>query len=76
MPRYFFHEHVRGERTEDLRGTILPDDHAARHQAVQQMPANLKKSELDAHDTYLATEVSNGNKILFIVRGKIVVEIR
>ncbi|MBV9462183.1 MAG: hypothetical protein JO141_32345 [Bradyrhizobium sp.] len=74
MPRYFFHEHVRGERTEDPRGTILSDDHAARHQAVQRMPANLKKAQLDAHDTYLATEVSNGNKTLFVVRGKVIVE--
>lgn len=60
MPRYFFHEYVRGERNADPQG--------------QQMPANLKKAELDAHDTYLATEVSNGNKTLFVVRGKVVVE--
>lgn len=76
MPRFFFREHVRGRTTEDLIGRELLDDDAARHEAVQQLPAKLKKAEEDAHDTHVATEVTNGNKTLFVVRGKIIVENR
>lgn len=74
MPRYFFHEHVRGQRTEDPRGTLLPDDGAACHKAVQRMPAGLKKAERRSQNTYITTEVTNGNRSLYAVRGKVVVE--
>lgn len=74
MPRYFFHQHVRGQRTEDPRGTLLPDDGAACHMAVQRTPASLKKAEQDSDNTYVTTEVTNGDKTLFFVRGKVVIE--
>ncbi|WP_162268349.1 DUF6894 family protein [Bradyrhizobium sp. DASA03076] len=76
MPRYFFREHVRGQTTEDPQGTQFRDDSEACHQAVLRMPANLKKAEKRSHDTHVATEVTNGNRTLFVVRGKVVVERR
>ena len=76
MPRYFFHKYVRGQRTEDPQGTLLPDDGAACHKAVQQTPASLKKAEQDCQNTNVATEVTNGDRALFIVRGKVTVENR
>jgi hypothetical protein len=76
MPRYFFHEHVRGQKTEDPRGTLLPDDGAACHKAVQRTPASLKKAEQESRNTYVTTEVTNGNRTLFVVRGKVIVEKR
>jgi hypothetical protein len=74
MPRYFFHQYVRGQRTEDPRGILLPDDGAACHKAVQQTPASLKEAAQDCHYTHVATEVTDGHRTLFIVRGKVIVE--
>lgn len=74
MRRYFFHQHVRGQKTEDPRGTPFPTDDAACHRAVQRTPANLKRAENASHDTYVATEITDGRRTLFIVRGKVTVE--
>jgi hypothetical protein len=76
MPRYFFHQHVRGQKTEDPLGTLLPTDGAACHRAVQRTPAGLKRAEQHSRNTYVATEVTNGNRTLFVVRGTVVVEKR
>jgi hypothetical protein len=74
MPRYFFHHHVRGQRTEDPRGTLLPADDAACHRAVQWTPACLKKAQQHSSNTHVATEVTRGNRTLFVVRGTVIVE--
>jgi hypothetical protein len=74
MPRYFFHQHVRGLKTEDPRGALLPTDGAACQRAVQRTPGSLKRAELESKNTYVATEVTNGKRTLFIVRGKVTVE--
>ena len=74
MPRYFFHQHVRGRKTEDPRGTLLPGDGAACHWAMQRTPARLKSAEQDSHNTYVATEVTDGKRTLFVVRGTVTVE--
>jgi hypothetical protein len=74
MPRYFFHQHVRGQKTVDPRGTLLPTDGAACHRAVQRTPAGLKRAELEFKNTYVATEVTNGSRTLFVVRGSVIVE--
>jgi hypothetical protein len=76
MPRYFFHQLVRGQKTEDPRGTLLPTDGAACHRAVRRTPARLRRAEQEAHNTYVATEVTNGNRTLFVVRGTVIVEER
>ena len=74
MPRYFFHQHVRGQKTEDPRGTLLPGDGAACHKAVQRTPARLKRAEVNSKNTYVATEVTDGKRTLFVVRGPVIVE--
>jgi hypothetical protein len=74
MPRYFFHQHVRGQKIEDPRGTLLPTDGAACHRAVQLTPACLKRAEQHSHNTHVATEVTSGNRTLFVVRGTVIVE--
>jgi hypothetical protein len=74
MPRYFFHQHVRGQRTEDTRGKLFPSDRAACHQASQRMPAHLKRAAERFRNTYVATEVTNGSRTLFVVRGTVIVE--
>jgi hypothetical protein len=52
MPRYCFHEHVRGQKTEDLRGKLFPTDAAACHGAVQRMPTGLKRAAERSRNTY------------------------
>ena len=74
MPRYFFHQHVRGQKTEDPRRTLLPTDGAACHRALQRTPASLKRAEQRSRNTYVATEVTKGNRTLFVVRGTVIVE--
>ncbi|WP_426441885.1 DUF6894 family protein [Bradyrhizobium genosp. P] len=74
MYRYFFHQYVRGQKTEDPHGTLLPTDSAACHRAVQRMPTGLKGAELESKNTYVATEVTDGKRTLFVVRGSVIVE--
>jgi hypothetical protein len=76
MPRYFFHQHVRGQKTEDLRGKLFPSDGTACHRAVQRMPADLKRAAARSRNTYVATEVTDGHRTLFVVRGTVIVEQR
>lgn len=76
MPRYFFHEHVRGQKTEDARGTLFPTAATACHQAAQRMPARLKRAAERSRNTYVATEVTDGKRTLFVVRGTVIVERR
>ncbi|WFU82552.1 hypothetical protein QA645_07375 [Bradyrhizobium sp. CIAT3101] len=76
MPRYFFDQHVGGQKTEDTRGQLFPSDAAACHRAAQRMPAGLKKAAERSRNTYVATEVTDGNRTLFVVRGTVIVEPR
>jgi hypothetical protein len=41
---------------------------------VQRTPAGLKRAELESQNTHIATEVTNGRRTLFMVRGKVTVE--
>ncbi|WP_128089404.1 MULTISPECIES: DUF6894 family protein [Bradyrhizobium] len=76
MSRYYFHQHVRGEKTEDERGELFPSNAAACHRAKQRMPAALKRAAVRSRNTYVATEVTDGKHTLFIVRGTVIVEQR
>jgi hypothetical protein len=64
MPRYFFHQYVRGHIAEDRSGMLLPTDGAACHRAIQRMPARLKRAEEDSSNTHVATEVTDGKRTL------------
>lgn len=76
MPRYFFHQHVSGQKTEDLVGKLFAADALAYQQAAQRMPAALKRAAVPNRNTYVATEVTNGKRTLFVARGSIIVEER
>lgn len=45
-------------------------------EAAQLMPADLKRAAVPSENTYVATEVSDGNRTLFVVRGTVTVERR
>jgi hypothetical protein len=53
---------------------MLSTDAAACYRAVQRTPANLKMAEQYSRNTHVATEITNGKRTLFIVRGKVTVE--
>jgi hypothetical protein len=40
------------------------------------MPAGLKRAAVRSRNTYLATEVTDGNRTLFVVRGTVIIERR
>jgi hypothetical protein len=40
------------------------------------MPAGLKRAAERSRNTYVTTEVTDGNRILFVVRGTVIVEQR
>ena len=76
MSRYFFHQHVFGQKTEDLFGTIFSTAREACRRAVQRTPARLKRAEEGSSNTYVATEVTDGKRTLYVVRGTVTVEKR
>lgn len=71
MPRYYFHKYLNGKVTPDRSGTFLANEREACSHAVRCAPAALRRT-----NTYLALEVSDGARTLFVVRGKVTVEKR
>jgi hypothetical protein len=73
MPHFYFNQYVNGRRLpNDRRGRQFTSEEEARTYAVRRTPALLRKTLRSATtDIYLATEVSDGERILCIVRGKV-----
>ena len=76
MPKFYFHKHLNGKTVPDRRGTSLHNEDEACAYAVRCTPLALKKSVSRAKDTYLAWEVSDGERTICVVRGKVVIEKR
>jgi hypothetical protein len=76
MPRFYFHQHTNGRVVEDREGVILRDADEACACAVRRTPARLRRASRKKATNYLATEVSNGARTLYVIRGKIIVESR
>ena len=74
MPRYYFHKHLNGQRVPDRRGTLLRDKKEACARALRCTPWALRKSVSSGKNTYLAWEVSDGERTIYVVRGKVVIE--
>jgi hypothetical protein len=76
MPRFYFQQYMNGRRlTEDRRGRLFGNAAEACTYALRRAPRLLNKNlRSTPKDTYLGTEVSDGKRILFIVRGKITSE--
>jgi hypothetical protein len=59
----------------DNKGVLLDDDGAACAYAVRRMPGALRRAfRQQRADVHAATEISNGTRTLYIIRGKIIVE--
>jgi hypothetical protein len=76
MPRFYFHKHLNGQTVPDRRGTSLRNENEACAHAVRCTPLALRKSVSTKKNknTYLAWEVSDGERTIYVVRGKVVVE--
>ena len=76
MPRFFFHKHLNGQTVPDRRGTSLRNENEACAHAVRCTPLALRKSVSRKKNTYLAWEVSDGERPIYVVRGNVVIEKR
>lgn len=74
MPRFYFHKHVNGQTVPDRRGTSLRNEIEACAHAVRCTPLALRKSVSRKNNTFLALEVSDGERTIYVVRGKVVIE--
>jgi hypothetical protein len=74
MPRFYFHKHLNGQTVPDRRGTSLRNENEACARAVRRTPPALRKSVSSVRNTYLAWEVSDGERTIYVVRGKVVIE--
>jgi hypothetical protein len=74
MPRFFFHQHLNGRLKEDRRGRRFPSVDDARAYAVHRISAVLRKTVCSTADTYLATEISDGEHTLCVVRAKVIIQ--
>jgi hypothetical protein len=71
-----FHQHSNGRVIADREGAILRDADEACACAVQGTPARLRRAIRQEATNYLATEISDGERTLYVIRGKIIVEKR
>ena len=74
VPKFYFHQHLNGRFVEDRRGRQFPSVKEACEHAVRRTPVVLRKVAAPTGNTYLATEISDGNRIVCVVRGKVLVE--
>lgn len=75
MPQFYFRQHVNGRQmAKDHKGREFASAAEARTYAVRCAPGLLRKTlRLDAN-TYLSTEISDGERTLYIIRGKVTSE--
>jgi hypothetical protein len=76
MPRFYFHKHINGQTVPDRRGTSLRNENEACAHAVRRTPLILRKLAISGKNTFLAWEVSDGERTIYVVRGKVVIEKR
>ena len=74
MPRFYFHTHLNGQMVPDRRGISLRNKNEACAHAVRCTPLALRKSVSRMKNTYLALEVSDGERTIYVVRGKVLIE--
>jgi len=71
MHRYYFHDHLDETLTRDSKGVLFQDDETAIHHAVDRTHTLLKGAIRRKSGIDIATEISNGARTIYIVRGKI-----
>ena len=75
MPIFYFQQHVNGRKSEDnRRGHRFGSEDAARVYASGRPPSLLRKNLSPGKNTFVSTEVSDGKRTFYIVRGKVTSE--
>ena len=71
MHRYYFHDRLDETVTMDNRGVLFRDDATAVDHAVRRAHTRLKGAIRRRAGIDIATEISNGKRTIYVVRGKI-----
>ena len=75
MPRFYFRQYINGQQTaKDWTGREFVSNAEACTYAVRRTPGLLRKFLRTDANTFLSTEISDGERTLFIIRGKITCE--
>jgi hypothetical protein len=74
MPRFFFHQNLNGSLAEDRLGVSFASADEACAHAVHSTATVLGGNVRSTADTFLATEVSDGKRTLFVVRAAVVIQ--
>jgi hypothetical protein len=76
MPRYYFHHRANGQLEEDQRGLQFPNADKALTHAIRRTPDVLGQTLSSTANTYIAIEVTDGERSLCVVRGTVTIERR
>jgi hypothetical protein len=76
MPQFYFRQYINGRQlAKDQRGRQFGSVAEARVYALCRAPSLISKTlRSTGSDTYLSTEISDGERTLFIIRGKVTSE--
>lgn len=74
MRRFYFHRYLNGCLAEDRRGLQFENADEACAHAVRRTPALLGNNLRPTANIHLATEVSDGEHTVCVVRGKVIIE--
>jgi hypothetical protein len=75
MPRFYFRQSINGQRmAKDQEGREFTNVAQACIHAVRRAPGLLRKILRPQANTYLSTEISDGERTQFIIRGKVTCE--
>jgi hypothetical protein len=75
VPRFYFRQYLNGQQmAKDQTGREFVSTAEACTYAVRRSPGLLRKILRSDGNTYLSTEISDGERTLFIIRGKVICE--
>ena len=74
MPIFYFQQHANGRRSANNRRRQFASEADARVHASYSTPGLLRKNLSNGKDIFVSTEVSDGKRTLYIVRGKVTSE--
>jgi hypothetical protein len=75
MPRFYFRHYINGRwMAKDQKGRVFASAAEACTYAVRRAPGVLRKLVRPDANTFLTTEVSDGERARFFIRGKVTSE--
>ncbi len=75
MPRFYFRQHMNGQpMPKHQKGREFANPADACIDAVRRTPGLLRKILRPDANTFLSTEVSDGERTRFIIRGKVTID--